>query len=260
MTQASDAPRRHRVPRAVNTFPPSSLRPRSLQAPLLALVESAPPQRDRGGSLGGVGTAMVVSAAAAIAAAGGSLKQQHEARTVYARSLPPQSAASMRLLPPPDVQLGSNTEVAEPRTTRRTSKVARRSRRSSQVRHQRGPATVPDQNVAHRSVLVRLLLDNKSAQNHGGAHVSFLLQIWPERRRSVTARNGVPASWPDGPAASSARAHVAQVATLAATASSRAAGRHHTGDERRPDGWRDGRSAARRQLPGRCDRHRPSEH
>ena len=133
---AADAPRRHRVPRAANTFPPSSLRPRSLQAPLPALVESAPPlQRGRGGSLGGVGAALAVSAAAAFAVAG-DLHKQHEGRTVHAFSMPLQGAASSRLPPMQDDQLGSNTEAAEPRMTRRASKVARRSRRLSQVGQQ----------------------------------------------------------------------------------------------------------------------------
>ncbi len=137
---AADAPRRHRVPRAANTFPPSSLRPRSLQTPLPALVESAPPlQRERGGSLGGIGAALAASAAAAFAAAG-DLHKQHGALTVHAHSMPPQSAIGSRLPPLrtiPDDQLASNTEAAEMRTTRRASKVARRSRRSSQVGHQR---------------------------------------------------------------------------------------------------------------------------
>ncbi len=136
---AGDAPRRHRVPRAANTFPPSSLRPRSLQLPLPALVESAPLlQRERGGSLGGagVGAALAASAAAAFAVAAGDSIKQHEARTVHAFSMPPQTTASSCLLPLPENQLGSSTEVAEPRTTRRVSKVARRSRRLSQVGHQ----------------------------------------------------------------------------------------------------------------------------
>ena len=132
---AAGTPRRHRVPRAAKTFPPSSLRPRSLQAPLPALLESALPQRQRGGSLGAVGTAIAASAASAFTAGGDSLKE-HASRTVHARSMPPQSAANSLVPPPPDAELGNDPEVAEPHMTRRASKVARRSRRSSQVGHQ----------------------------------------------------------------------------------------------------------------------------
>ena len=126
--------RRHRLPRAANTFPPSSFRPRPSDAPLLAIQESTPAQRLRRGSSGR--PAALLAAHPAMPSA----LQQRQLGSVHAMSSP--------VLPCPR----GDAEKVETATARRTSKVMRRSRRASHVRQER-----------RRSVM------SKSAPSHDGS-------------------------------------------------------------------------------------------